>query len=399
MKNKNIVFVMLSLFVAFVCFDTVLAGGLNVILQNQNPDPVTPGNFVYLNVKVSNLEVQDNSENLFIKFNENKNFKLANGESNTKNLGSLDGDIIVKFKLLVDEKTPTGLNSVKFDIVGGGNELTYEVDVLVQDVTPQIHIESIDVSEVKPGGNGVLKLRLENTNNINLQDVKVNLNLEAVEDKVISLNGGTNEMILKNMVSESKKYFTFDISINPEASSKPYLLPIDISYTDSLGNSYSSTIFTTVKVYSKPYLSIELDSQDVYSVGKGKISLATFNPGSSKVKGVHMKILEDDSYEVIKGSSQYVGDLNPDDFQTLLADVFLKNNSKVNLKVQVKYFDSYDNENVEVIEIPLKIYDEEELVQYGFSNGSSFGVVGFLIWFVIGGFIGFFIGKRKYNKK
>ena len=31
------------------------AAGLNVVLSNQNPDPVSPGNFVFLNVKISNI--------------------------------------------------------------------------------------------------------------------------------------------------------------------------------------------------------------------------------------------------------------------------------------------------------------------------------------------------------
>jgi len=394
-KNKNIILLVLSIFMIALTFSSVNAGSLNVILQSQNPDPVSPGNFVYLNVKVSNTDSNSN-EDLFVKFIENENFKLASGEKLTKNLGKLDGDTIVKYKIFVDEKTPSGLNTVTVQI----QDLTYELDLLVQETSPEVYVKNIETTELKPGSNGKLSITLKNGNSINLNNVKISLDLASVEENIINLNKGSNEIIIDNMKSGDEKEFVFDIAINPSAESKPYLLPVQVSYTDNLDKKYTSTIYSSVKVYSKPYLSVNLDSQEIYTIGSGKINLAISNPGSSKIKGVQMKVLESEDYEILKGQNQYVGDLNPDDFQSLQSTLYIKNEEAATLKIEMKYFDSYESENKDIIEIPLKIYNKEELSKYGFlgtNGGSSFFTI--LIMFVIGGVIGYFIGKRKSKNK
>jgi hypothetical protein len=383
------------------------AAGLNVILANQNPDPVSPGNFVYLNVKISNIGDEQIKVDE-IKMIENENFKIAKGEDISRNLGILSAYstsdnsksfVVEKYKVLVDEDTPSGLNNVDFEVLTDNGKVTYEFDVFVQDNNPIIFVKNIETEELKPGENGELKVTLENINTINLRDVKVALQHGDIDENTITMAQGSNEKIIERLESKTESTFVFDISISPDSQSKSYLVPIKISYEDSLENTYENTVYGSVKVFSEPELSLNLDSQDVYNVGKGGFTLAIANPGTSRIKGVQFKILDSESYEIIEGKTQYVGDLNPDDFQTLQGEMYIKNTDSATLRIQLNYLDSYDNKKEEIIEVPIKIYSEEELQKFGIAQEqkSSTGLIVVVLVLVIVGFIFWRRNKKKKN--
>ncbi len=389
------------------------ATGLNVVLSSQNPDPVEPGNFVYVNVKVSNSG-STSIQKASISLKENENFRVAKGESVRKELGvipaysSLDGAtsyVIAKYKIYVDEDTPTGLNTLSFTVNTPSGAYDYDFDVLVQDEHPIVQIKSIDITKVSPGMSAKIILVVKNINAIDLKNVKVALALNEISDNIITMEKGSNEKVLSLLKSGKEEEVVFDVTISPNAQSVPYLIPIDLTYKDTLGNSFENTVYGSIKVYSGPYLSLNVDSQEVYTIGKGKVSLAIANPGSSKIKGVQMEVLKSDDYKVIEGDNQYVGDLNPDDFQTLPLIVYINNAESAVMKVKLTYFDSYDNPIEKVVDVPLKIYDADELAQLGFANGSggSFGYFAMFVVLLVGLILGYVIfnvrNKKKKNNK
>lgn len=385
------------------------AAGLNVVLANQNPDPVSPGNYVYLNVKVSNVGSEIIND-VRIKFNENDYFRIAPGELNQRELGIFSGFstsdnsksfVVVRYKVYVDSKTPTGINNINFDLETSAGTYNYDFDVLVQDSNPQLTIENLDISEISPGSEGKLKLILENKNNIELKNIKVALDLANVENRIITTAKGSNEYLVGEMNFGESSTVEYDLLVSPSAESKPYLIPIIVTYEDNLDNSFVNTLYASLKVYSKPDLSVSLYSQEIYTQGKGKITLSVANPGTSKIKGVQFVILPSDDYEIVEGENQYVGDLNPDDFQTLQSTLFIKNTESVNLKVKLVYGDSYDTRTEKVIEMPLKIYNNEQLVEYGFAPAKNVGggMTSYIIIALLSSVITFFFVRRSFKKK
>ncbi len=409
-NNKGIVALILcTICLLFMSVEVVnSATGLNVIMSSQNPDPVSPGNYVYVNIKVSNIG-SNNLENVIINFNPNENFKLAQGEQNTRELGTLssygsyqnsNSFVVARYKLLVDSNTPLGLNKLKFDIRTSSGLFTYDFEVLVQDSKPELIISDISAQNVEPGKHTSLRMVLENKNNFNLKNVKVSLDLANVENKAINLNSGSNQILIDRIDPNQKKDIEFDISISPKSESIPYLLPIKISYRDNLDNIFENIIYTSIKVYSKPEISLTLDSQDVYSKGNGNFVLAIANPGTSQVKGVLMTILASDDYVMLEGENQYIGDLNPDDFQTLRGKIHIKNDKEVVLKVSLKYLDSYDNRSEQIIHVPFKTYGQEELKLLGYSKqSSSGGLTGYIIVMLITCILTFFFVRRMFRNR
>jgi len=384
------------------------ATGLNVVLSNQNPDPVSPGNFVFLNIKVSNIGTDD-INNAKIKFIENANFKLAQGEKKIKQIGTIpafsnsesSGSYYIgKYKIFVDPNTPQGLNTIKIEVDTQKNSLEYEFDILVQEANPTITISNVEVGVIEAGSSGKIKLELENSNSAILNDIVLNLNLNDVDDKILSTKSGSNQLVIGSLDPNTKKTAEFEIVVNPEAQAEPVLLPITISYEDNLGNTYTQDLSTSIKIDSIPQISFKLDSQDIFTSGNGKITFAIANPGTSTVKGVQVEILPSKNYEIIKGDYEYVGNLNPDDFQTIQSQIFIKNPNKTTLNIKLSYSDSYNLKKEEILQIPLKIYNKEELKQLGLAGSinSNNSTTSIIIWLIIV-VIFFFIGKKMGYKK
>lgn len=382
------------------------ATGLNIILSSQDPDPVSPGNFVYLNVKVSNTGSAAIS-NLNLEMVENDNFKIAQGSSKTKALGTLPaysttaatGFVIAKYKVYVSENAPQGLNTIKFVANSpSGLRYEYDLDLLVQDSNPVITVNEISVNEIEPGKMAQLTIEVENTNKVSLSNIVVTLGLDTVENMVLSIDSGSNQKKISSLNPGEKKQLTFNLVASPDALAKPYLLPVTIAYEDSLKNAFTSQLYGSVRVYSKPILSLNVDSQDIFTTGTGKVTLAIANPGTSTIKGTQVEILSSDDYSVLSGGFQYVGDLNPDDFQTVQSEIYTNVEGAV-LKVKVTYSDSYNNVVEKVYNIKLKSYNAQELKAFGVNGSSSSSGYGSYIVTLILIVVSFFVGRRfGYNK-
>jgi len=408
-KNKNLIKILVILIISIFTLNAAYsAGGLNVVLANQNPDPVAPGNFVELNVKISNSG-NVGIQNAKIIFIENNNFQIAKGKDSSKELGiipaysSLDSAtsyVMAKFLVEVAPNTPLGENPVEFSLETSEGTYSYEFDITVQDANPTLVVNDFKINTVEAGKSEKLIIEIENTNTITLNNVILSLGFETVENSALSTLNGASQKVISTLNPNEKKTIEFDILVSPDAESKPYLLPVNFDYEDTLGNSFNETVYGSVKVYSKPLPLVKLDAQDIYTKGKGKFTLAVSNPGTSTVKGTQIEILPSEDYTIIGGNFQYVGDLNPDDFQTVQMNIYLNNAEKATLLTKITYLDSYNNKNEEIVEIPLKIYTTKELTDFGIEipKTSTQSYVGYFLT-IVTLIIGFYVGRRYEKKK
>lgn len=398
---KNIFKLMIwGFFTLFVAGSVFAAGGLNLELVSQNPDPVNPGNFVFVSVKVSNLGT-DSVSGAVLSFDESMNFKLAEGEDTEVNLGVIAGSnsVTKKFKILVGNNAPLGFNSLKFEI-DSGVIVENTVDLLVGSSSSGLDVKDVITPVVAPGGNVVFSVNLENTKPNTLRNMVVLLNLDEVESKVFSLNSGTNFNLIGDLKGGAEASFSYDLIVSPDAESKPYLIPAVISYMDELGNEYTNTVLASVKVFSDPILSVYMNSQSSNAVGTSTFTFAIANPGTSSIKGTSVEVLDGDNYNILSGAVQYVGDLNPDDFQTVQSDIFVTDASVSTLRVKVNYLDSYNHPVEKIISVPVSIYDDAKLSELGLAGASSSGSTNYMVYVVallliIGSY---YFGKRAQRK-
>lgn len=389
--------VMLGLFLSSVSF---AAGGLNLELVEQTPDPVNPGSFVYVSVKVSNLG-SENVVGATLAFEETQNFKAADGQDLVETLGVIPGQnsVIKRFKILVGSEAPLGLNSLKFK-VKSNIFVEDTIEILVGGNNVGLITKGFDIDSISPGANSDLVIEFENLNSNDLKDVIVSLDLSSVEGDVFSLGSGSNEKLISRISSGESSKVIYNLVASPDANSKPYLIPATISYSDDLGTVYTKSIVGSVKVFSEPVLSLSLDSQESFSMGKGTFTFAIANPGTSSIKGTLVEVVDGENYNVLSGLVQYVGDLNPDDFQTVQSEIFVESESVSSIKLKVNYLDSYNNKVEKYFDIPVSFYSTEQLgeLELGGKSSSSSSPVTYVVFLVL--LIGaFYFGKKRGSKK
>lgn len=387
------------------------APGLSVVLANQNPDPVTPGNLVEINIKVAN-SADKPIENAKIKMEANNNFKVAQGQINERNLGVIPAFstsqgsrsyVIVRYLIEVSPNAPLGLNPVRFNVETTRGVSSFEFDISILNRNPILEINKINIDTLEAGKTQTLNIEIENKNPITLRNVEISLDLLSVDNRALSTLSGSNRKIINILKANEKKEITFEITANPDSMSKPYILPINIKFQDNLENKYEKQILGSVKVYSTPFVLLRLESQEKYSQGRGRFSFSISNPGTSAIKGMQVEFLESENYEIIDGKYQYIGDLNPDDFQTMQSNIFLYGNENTKIKAKLTYLDSYNNKKEEIVELPIRLYSEEQLLQFGIKNQrssnplSTYILIGILliVTFIVGRKIGYKKGKNK----
>jgi hypothetical protein len=391
--------VMLGLFFSVSGF---AAGSLNLELVEQTPTTVTPGSFVYVSVKVSNL-ASSSVVGATLSFDESRNFKIAEGEDNNKNLGVIPGEnsVIKRFKISVGNDAPLGYNSLKFSFDGSLGNVEDTINILVSGSNVGLITKSFEASSVAPGAESVLNIEFENLNSNVLKDVVVSLDLSSVEESVFSLASGSNEKVISRVNSGDIAKVSYNLVASPDAESKPYLIPATVTYIDDLGTVYTKEVLGSVKVFSEPVLSLSLDSQEFFSTGKGTFTFAIANPGTSSIKGTMIEIEDGEGYNVLSGLIQYVGDLNPDDFQTIQSDIFVESETLETVKLKVTYLDSYNNPTEKVFDIPVSIYSDENIGAYGLTGaakGGSSNTTMYIVFVLL--LVGaFYFGKKRGSKK
>jgi hypothetical protein len=378
------------------------APALNVVMANQNPDPVSPGNFVFVNVKLTNVG-DEAFKNTKIIFDDNQVFTLASGQERIRETGAIptysyvdssDSFQLEKFKLYVSPDAPLGLNEAHFRVQANGIEYSYDFDILVQDENPTIDVSSFSIDQLEPGQSGILSVKVRNDNSIVLKNVEVSLQLDQVQDSVLHVLEGSNYKKISTLQPNEEKEISFKIVSSPDAKSQPYTLPIEMNYEDALGNTFTQSFSGSVLVYSEPKVLVTLDSQSNFGVGENSIVIALANPGVSSIKGTTLSLNPSDAYDILSSQSQYIGDLNSDDFQTTQFKIYLQDDSVSSLSFTLTYLDSYNVEQEKTITLPLQIYSEEKLKQLGLvQSGSSSSTV--IIVLLIVGAIGYVIIKRR----
>jgi hypothetical protein len=154
-------------------------------------------------------------------------------------------------------------------------------------------------------------------------------------------------------MSDSEKYvgtlnagdrtdISFSLTVNTNAESTIYNLPIMFSYYDDQGNSHNVTKFIGFKVTGIPAFVVSLDSSNnVYLGSAGSLSINVANTGTGVANFVTATM---DSDVSISPKIQYLGDMNPDDTNTIVLDVNPTTLGDHRISISLVYRDSYNQE-------------------------------------------------------
>jgi len=407
-NNKKIVLSLIGLVmlmsVVSIAYGVKLADSarIDVSLISQEPDPTEPGQLVDLRFKVENTG-GGGTENIIFEVVLEYPFSLYKGD-NQKNLGSMQSyqtgneGIIVLYTLKVDEDAVEGTNyvDIKYKFGELSNDWIYVKDFPVRIRTRDLvlFVESIETvpALVSPGKEFELSLVLKNNADSLISDVTVNLDV-ASSSIPFAPSSSTAEKQLYFISSRTGKIVKFDLVALPDADGGIYKVPINISYTDEAGDTYSKNDYISLKISSTPDLLVVIDSSEVKGdVKTGTVTLRIVNRGLTNIKLLTAKVLESDDYAVLSEEEVYVGNIDSDDYETVDFDFSVKSYDKtVEIPIGINYMDATNKEYREEVTIELKTQSKGLIVTI------ISGLISFIVKIAI--LVGLVYGGYKLYKK
>ena len=363
---------------------------LKITLLDQDPDPVKPGELFDLKLRVLAVrtDARDNKLNdLRIELIQDDIFTV---DSSVRELGTLrESEIIdVIYRVKIDSKAADGVNRIKFRYsVDDGVWITSEgfLSIDTRSTENNLAVTSImtEPETVYPGAKADLSLVLKNAATSSMRDISIKLNLAGTPFTPLET---TAEKRIRILEPDEEVYALFNLIADVDAESKPYKIPLTISYLDDENNKFTKNDTIGLLIYSEPELDFNIEGTEVVSKGQsGEIVMSISNIGPSEVKFITVSLLEDESYDAISVDKAYLGNLDSDDFQTASFNVHVNKNNP-NLKFRIDYKDAYNKDFSKEVLLPLKIYSNSKAASYGLvkSNG---GVISLIFWILLIAFV------------
>ncbi len=356
------------------------------------PYPVEPGEYFTLWLRVDNVADED-AENVRVEFIDRYPFSKETGKVITiGKLGRRQSSVIKFENIKVDDKALSADSELELRIyMGGAYESTYlikKIIVRVQMISPLLSLTvSTEPEKVPQGGTANVNIDVQNMDKAMVKDVTIDLNLP---DSFITI-GSIEEKKIPRLGPGEKSTVEYKVMALSDAESKAYQIPLEITYYDQVGNVYAKNNTIGLLVGAEPSFTLNLESADTFeSKTKGKITISLSNTGPSQLKFVTLEVLPTDDYTVLSNSKSYLGNLDPDDFETSEYTIYFNRKGDIPIKVRVSYKDSYNNDKENLGEVNLKVYSYFEVRKYGLKTcGTSIMVYIIYTLIIIFGYLTF----------
>lgn len=405
-----------SVFVSAVYWysGTLNMATLDAKFLGQDPDPAEPGDIVELRWNIVNNAsgvLTDVKMKLAVEYP----FSIYHGFPEIKELGDIQyadilqredktSHVVLYYKLKVDADAVEGDYNIRLYHHTSNEKYGEWIPLLPETIRVRSKIAQISVDnfrtipeKIKPGSSGKLLIKLTNTGNNDLKDIKVKLDLD---DSEFSPVGTTDEKMLKLIQRGYSSMVEYELLASADAEAKEYKIPIEIKYKDEFNDNYTVENKITVMMDSTPDYLLALEDTKVYERKKsGKVVLSISNVGQSELKYMSMRLIDSDDYSVIGKHEEYVGNLESDDFETADFDIYVGKTKKKNipLKVQLIFKDSYNNGYTEQKEVYMNLYSHSLAIKLGLAKRSK------MWWFLAVGLLvilaGYFYYVKKYKGK
>jgi len=342
------------------------ADDLQVSLQDYTPKPVVPGNFFTATFKVDNTASQ-NLSNITINLDVDSPFYIEGNDELEIDSLAIGKSKTFSFNIGVKSSASSGFETLNIDWEtenpkDSGSE-SFSIKVKAMETT--LVVESVESlpSEIAPGEEAKVKIRLKNEASILLRDIKVKLNLNNAELPFAPI-GTVTEKNIDTLNADTSKELEFKIITLADAPSKIYKIPLEITYFDEFGEKYSKTDLISLIIGSKPLLDLNVEKSNLIKARKGTVRIEIVNRGLTDAKFLKVTLISE-NFELLSPSDVYVGDVDSDDIENVEFDLRTNQQGFINLPLQVTYRDTNNKLYTEVYNVPVKVYTLAEARQAG----------------------------------
>jgi len=423
MKNeiKSVVFAIIALVllspVALALDGSKLAGQIEVRNESYyTPFPVESGTYFDFFASVKN--VGKDTLSVTCGLDPKYPFSMDAGEENYRTFTRMaeSKEALLNFRVRVADSAVEGTYYLDFTCknidTGQVNTVQFKISIKAKAATVNIESVTSNPGTIRPGQKATLNVFVNSASPNYLRDFKISLGVgtDALPFAVI---GGTNEKLVSEIAPQQSVNFSFELMAYPSADSGVYKLPITITYSDKLGQSYSITQSSGLVIGSEPNLELAAESSEVSRAGStGKVIFRVMNRGLVNVKTLRLEIQPSKDYVILSAPSQFIGSINADDFETAEFRIHVSENATGPLALNAKlyYSDTSNAEFSSVAVASLPLFTQVEAIQYGLETIPDNTLMYIILLLVVlyllykyvlppvSGFVTEYFGKQKAKK-
>jgi hypothetical protein len=402
--------------IGIICMLILLLGAINVAAQyaendvaylhiaetKYEPYPAEPGGYfdLWLNIQNKGRDAMD----LNFKLDPDFPFFLDPGEESEKNLGMiLSGQtVLVRYKVRVDPNAVEGVNKLRylFKTTSYEDWNSASVDIMIKTHDIVLAVSSIESipEKIRPGKVGSINLGLTNMADSLIKDIKVKLDLSEVPLAPI---GSTNEKMVQRVDSSEEVTVRFNLMAEPDATSDVYKVPLELDYSDELGNTYQRDTTISVLIGDVPDLTAAVESSTVFQPNKlGEVSIKFVNKGVTDIKFLNIEVKDSTGFTIVSPKEVYVGNIDSDDYETADFKMFVnRGRDELKIPLTLQYMDANNDEYSKAVIVTMPLYSSGEAKKFGLVQASNSTGFFLMVVIVVAGVFGYKKWKKKKAKK
>ncbi len=396
MKQWLMLAVLLLLVPAALALTSVDSPQIKAVLSSQTPDPVEPGQILTVKFQIENAG-RESSQEAIVKLSPQYPFSLYSDVAE-KNIGKLRAATtgadaaIVEYKLKVDPNATEGDTELPLEIKLGDAAVRYTHDEFLihiqsQDANLGILAVTSDPEQVVPGDTATVTIQVKNFASALLKDIKFKLDLQSSTIPFAPYQS-SSERRIPLLEPRFQDTLTFHLIADPKATPGLYKIPLNITYNDDQGKSYTTSDVLAVSIGEVPQVRAYIKKSTVLQSEKpGKITLEIANAGPSDIKYVELYLLPSEDYELIATSNYiYIGDIDSDDTSSEDLDIYAKKVDNLRFPVKLRYYDANHNLLQQQFDLELKLHSTSDLKRFGIIPSNNSGLYFILIVIIVVGF-------------
>tara|TARA_Y100000310_G_scaffold330808_2_gene403130 strand:+ start:606 stop:1439 length:834 start_codon:yes stop_codon:yes gene_type:complete len=246
-----------------------------------------------------------------------------------------------------------------------------------------------DYVTIYPGEQENIRVNIENNEDFDIEDVSLTLNLDDVDFSSV----GSSEKDVDDIDEDDDDSVSFTLRSSAGITPNDYDIPYTLTYINAENDSqdFEKEGSFGIRVSAKTELDFSVEVRDNAIVGReGRVSLEIINKGLGEIKSVSVKISQN-GFELLSKDKIFLGTVDSDDTDIASFDVVYKSRNPT-LSAIIEYKDFENIGQKETINLPFKVYTEEEAINLGLiekSNTLLYSLVGgivlivWIIWRVI----------------
>mgnify|MGYP001604193806 CR=1 FL=1 len=242
-----------------------------------------------------------------------------------------------------------------------------------------------DYITLYPGEEGRVSVNIENNENFDIEDISIALDLSEVPFTSV----GSSVRDIDDLNEDDEDSVTFTLRPSTDAVPGDYDIPYIIKYVNAedTAKDFEEEGSFGIRVSAKTDLDFSAETRDTAIVGKeGQISIEIVNRGLGEVKSISVQIFLQ-GVELLSADKVFVGTVDSDDSDIAVFDVIYRT-ANPTLQAKVNYKDFDNNEKEETVNLPLRVYTEEQALQLGLVNKSrttlyiAIAVALLILWYI-----------------